>query len=88
MTKSFQELAHEKEEIDEALSFLRKKGYSIVVNEKSLTEAAYNNIIEKLVQRRAVINEIFARMRKNHLRETELGKIEKFVKLAEKLNAQ
>lgn len=64
MTKSFQELAHEKEEIDEALSFLRKKGYSIVVNEKSLTEAAYNNIIEKLVQRRAVINEIFARMRK------------------------
>ena len=66
MTKSFQELAHEKEEIDEALSFLRKKAYSIVVDEKSLTEEAYNNIIEKLVQRRAVINEIFARMRKNH----------------------
>lgn len=85
MTKSFQELAHEKEEINEALSFLRKKGYSIVVDEKSLTEEAYNNIIEKLVQRRAVINEIFARMRKNHLRETELGKIEKFVKLAENL---
>lgn len=85
MTKSFQELAHEKEEIDEALSFLRKKGYSIVVIEKSLTEAAYNNIMEKLVQRRAAINEIFARMRKNHLRETELGKIEKFVKLAENL---
>ena len=85
MTKSFQELAHEKEEINEALSFLRKKGYSIVVDEKSLTEEAYNNIIEKLVQRRAVINEIFARMRKNHLRETELGKIEKFVELAENL---
>lgn len=85
MTKSFQELAHEKEEIDEALSFLRKKGYSIVVVQKSLTEADYNNIVEKLVQRRATINEIFARIRKNHLRETELVKIEKFVKLAENL---